>query len=367
MCRVLDLCPRTYYGRKRRPPSAGVQRDAVLIEQITDVHQASYGTYGAYRVHKQLRRQGVHGGAADARPRPAGCAPPGGAAHGGAENTQTATGARAGDEVVRLRTGVAYVFIHLLPEIAEGNEAVGEALTDVLRPTPLRLPRRTHRLHHLLRPRAAGPPARRHPTTTPDDADAQHPPGNPQPPDQGSPGSRLSTGSVAGVMLPAGVYWLHLGSFMIHNALITYTMPLRLRTGIGFATLFKIAMGLHFVLTDRGLQERYPRRFARSSRFALSAALLVGWVLAALFPPPARSWSPCSPPARRIDPAQCLQGRAPVRPQVQLPLVPDRPGPVCGPAGARHRAHRATGHSRCGRIRRARPPDGERPHGRWLA
>ncbi|XNL76255.1 IS3 family transposase [Actinomadura madurae] len=34
----------------------------MLIEQITDVHQATYGTYGtyrAYRVHKQLRRQGV--------------------------------------------------------------------------------------------------------------------------------------------------------------------------------------------------------------------------------------------------------------------------------------------------------------------
>ncbi|NKZ04251.1 IS3 family transposase [Actinomadura latina] len=62
----MDLCPGTYYGRKRRPPSAvrrppsaRAQRDAVLIKQITDVHQASHGTYGAYRVHKQLRRQGV--------------------------------------------------------------------------------------------------------------------------------------------------------------------------------------------------------------------------------------------------------------------------------------------------------------------
>ncbi|TMR02189.1 IS3 family transposase [Actinomadura soli] len=59
VCRVLDLCPGTYYDRKRRPPSARAQRDAVLIEQISDVHQASYGTYGAYRVPKQLRRQGV--------------------------------------------------------------------------------------------------------------------------------------------------------------------------------------------------------------------------------------------------------------------------------------------------------------------
>lgn len=38
VCRVLDLCPGTYYDLKRRPPSARAQRDVVLIEQITDVH-----------------------------------------------------------------------------------------------------------------------------------------------------------------------------------------------------------------------------------------------------------------------------------------------------------------------------------------
>ncbi|XVQ06893.1 IS3 family transposase [Spirillospora sp. CA-255316] len=59
VCPVLDLCPGTYNGRKRRPPSARAQRDAVLIEQIKDVHQANYGVYGARRVHQQPRRQGV--------------------------------------------------------------------------------------------------------------------------------------------------------------------------------------------------------------------------------------------------------------------------------------------------------------------
>lgn len=32
---------------------------------------------------------------------------------------------------------VAYVFLHLLPDIADGNENVGEALADVVHPTPL--------------------------------------------------------------------------------------------------------------------------------------------------------------------------------------------------------------------------------------
>lgn len=32
---------------------------------------------------------------------------------------------------------VAYVFLHLLPELAEGNQAVGEALDNAVPPTPL--------------------------------------------------------------------------------------------------------------------------------------------------------------------------------------------------------------------------------------
>lgn len=59
------------------------------------------------------------------------------------------------------------------------------------------------------------------------------------------PDSRGSGGS-------PGVYWLHLGSFLVYNGLITYTMALRVRTCLLFAVLFTVAMGLHFVLTNRG-------------------------------------------------------------------------------------------------------------------
>ena len=83
----------------------------------------------------------------------------------------------------------------------------------------------------------------------------------------------------------APVYWLHLGAFAGYDALITYTMALRVRTGLLFAVLFTVAMGLHFVLTDRGLQEHYPRRFAGRGRVLLAAALLLGWGLSALAAP----------------------------------------------------------------------------------
>jgi hypothetical protein len=188
---------------------------------------------------------------------------------------EQATGSFAGG------LAVAYVFLHLLPEIAEGNEAIGAALSDVVEPTPLvdlgiflvalagfaafyGLQR--------LADRRAPAPAR---SAVPVGVGA--PGGGGRAPEERERGEREPE--------PAGVYWLHLGSFMVYNALITYTMALRLRTGVAFAVLFTIAMGLHFVLTDRSLEEHYPRRFPRSGRLLLAGALLAGWLLDALFAP----------------------------------------------------------------------------------
>ncbi|GAA2173745.1 hypothetical protein GCM10009784_09310 [Arthrobacter parietis] len=149
---------------------------------------------------------------------------------------------------------VAYVFLHLLPEIAEGNEAIGELLEDTIEVTPLfdlgifvvALTGFTvfYGLDRLATSRRT--------SKRPDSA---------------------------------GVYWLHLGAFAFYNALITYTMALRVETGYLFAILFAIAMGLHFVLTDRHLEENYPHRFAASGRVVLAGALLLGWLLSALFAP----------------------------------------------------------------------------------
>jgi hypothetical protein len=44
-------------------------------------------------------------------------------------------------------------------------------------------------------------------------------------------------------------------------------------------------MGLHFVLTDRGLEEHYRRQFERRGRFFLAGALILGWALVAIFAP----------------------------------------------------------------------------------
>ncbi len=151
---------------------------------------------------------------------------------------------------------VAYVFLHLLPEIAEGNESIGEALSRVVDPTPLL---DLGIFIVALAGFAAFYGLERLADRQQETADRPR--------------------------VPGGVYWLHLGSFVIYNALITYTMALRLRTGIAFAVLFTVAMGLHFVLTDRSLEEHYPKRFAGTGRLILAAALIAGWALAAVFAP----------------------------------------------------------------------------------
>jgi len=59
MCRVLEVTPGGYYAWCRRTPCNRALQDAALTERIIEIHRASRGTYGAPRVHAELRDQGV--------------------------------------------------------------------------------------------------------------------------------------------------------------------------------------------------------------------------------------------------------------------------------------------------------------------
>jgi putative transposase len=54
-CRVLDVSTSGYYVWRARPPSQRSVRHAWLTDLIVEVHQRSRGTYGALRVHAELR------------------------------------------------------------------------------------------------------------------------------------------------------------------------------------------------------------------------------------------------------------------------------------------------------------------------
>ena len=54
-CRVLEVAPSTYYEAIKREPSARELADRELTGVIVEVHEDSRGTYGAPRVHAELR------------------------------------------------------------------------------------------------------------------------------------------------------------------------------------------------------------------------------------------------------------------------------------------------------------------------
>ena len=59
MCRVLKVSKSGFYGWRDRAPSARSQEDALLTEKIVRIHRDSRETYGAPRIHFELKTLGV--------------------------------------------------------------------------------------------------------------------------------------------------------------------------------------------------------------------------------------------------------------------------------------------------------------------
>ena len=58
LCRVLDVSTSGYWAWLERAPSARARSDAELLERIVAIHKGSRSTYGAPRIHAQLRHEG---------------------------------------------------------------------------------------------------------------------------------------------------------------------------------------------------------------------------------------------------------------------------------------------------------------------
>ena len=59
MCRVLGVSTSGYHAWRRRSPSRRAQRDQELSERVRAIHEGSRQSYGARRVHAELRAAGV--------------------------------------------------------------------------------------------------------------------------------------------------------------------------------------------------------------------------------------------------------------------------------------------------------------------
>lgn len=76
-----------------------------------------------------------------------------------------------------------------------------------------------------------------------------------------------------------GIFWLHIASFALYNALIGYLLLHREEPGIQSLFLFFIAMALHFVVNDFGLRQDHKHTYHNIGRWILAAAIIVGWVI----------------------------------------------------------------------------------------
>lgn len=146
---------------------------------------------------------------------------------------------------------VAYVFVHLLPELAEGQETVAEAAGEgfAFLEQQIYLVALLGLVVFYGLDRLATSSRKR----------------------QREAGGEDST--------PVAVFWLHISSFAVYNALVGYLLIHRLATGLQPLVLFAIAMALHFVVNDYGLREDQKGLYHRIGRWVIATAVMLGWAI----------------------------------------------------------------------------------------
>ena len=176
---------------------------------------------------------------------------------------------------------VAYVFVHLLPELASGQERVSRALAETGAGEGLGFAERHVYLIALAglaifygldklavrsrRQRAARPGG----AFSAGEADA-------------AAGHELQGAAAAHEATGPGVFWIHIGSFAVYNLLIGYLLLHGERRTVSTLAFFTAAMGLHFLVTDFGLNEHHKERYRGIGRWILAVAVCAGLGLAVL-------------------------------------------------------------------------------------
>jgi len=76
-----------------------------------------------------------------------------------------------------------------------------------------------------------------------------------------------------------GVFWLHMAVFALYNALIGYLLVHREEPGTSGLWLYVIAMSLHFLVNDYSLWEDHKKAYSRFGKWILSAAIICGYAI----------------------------------------------------------------------------------------
>ena len=75
----------------------------------------------------------------------------------------------------------------------------------------------------------------------------------------------------------AGLFWTHVGAYAVYNALIGYLLLRGEEQGLQDLVLYAVALGFHFLVNDQGLREHHGREYDSEARWLLAAAPLAGW------------------------------------------------------------------------------------------
>jgi hypothetical protein len=79
-------------------------------------------------------------------------------------------------------------------------------------------------------------------------------------------------------------FWVHVSSFAIYNGLIGYLLTHREEQGVAGLILYGSAMGVHFLANDYALNEHHHASYRRVGRWILSGAIMTGWAAGLVVP-----------------------------------------------------------------------------------
>lgn len=78
------------------------------------------------------------------------------------------------------------------------------------------------------------------------------------------------------------VFWLHLSFLSLYNAIIGYLLITEERDSLVSLLLFAIAMAFHFIVNDYALMEHYRNAYRRKGRWIMTIAIIAGWFIGVL-------------------------------------------------------------------------------------
>lgn len=147
---------------------------------------------------------------------------------------------------------VAYVFVHLLPELAEHQQVIGERARDAgllgaIESHAYLIALLGLALFYGVERFARAKSGRR-------------------------PGGEQQDA-------PLDVFWVHLGAFALYNVLIGYLLLHREEADLRGLIIYGVAMSLHFIVNDQGLRQQHGQTYHRYGRWLLATAPIAGLLL----------------------------------------------------------------------------------------